>query len=155
MVRLDFSIDEREVKEAEEVKEVEDAEHPPPPPRVFCGKRLQTIENKGNKCRKECKERTKRLQEYESNGFATEAQRAQRGFWGRREYTPVVTGSMRRLLRTERMRALRGACDGDDEGSSLVCVFAASRPSRRGGNFVIWAGTGATKVKGSAGVFEK
>jgi len=50
------------------------------------------------------------------------------------------------------MRALRGACDGDDGGSSLVCVFAASR---RGRNFVIWAGTGATMVKGSAGGFEK
>jgi hypothetical protein len=33
-----------------------------PPPRVFCKKRLQTIENKGNERRKEHKERTKRLQ---------------------------------------------------------------------------------------------
>jgi hypothetical protein len=41
---------------------------------VFCGKRLQTIENKGNESRKEGKETTKRLQEHESNGFATEAQ---------------------------------------------------------------------------------
>jgi hypothetical protein len=50
------------------------------------------------------------------------------------------------------MRALRGACDGGDEGSSLVCVFAATR---RGRNFVIWAWTGATMAKGSAGVFGK
>ena len=129
MVRLDFSIDEREVKEAEEVKEVEDAEHPPPPPRVFCGKRLQTIENKGNKCRKECKERTKRLQEYESNGFATEAQRAQRGFWGRREYTPVVTGSMRNRVRAQGIEAPRGAYDGRGTGGSqgypLPCFFVS------------------------------
>jgi hypothetical protein len=33
-----------------------------PPPRVFWEKRLQTIENKGNECRKECKERAKRQQ---------------------------------------------------------------------------------------------
>jgi hypothetical protein len=33
-----------------------------PPPRVFSEKRLQTIENKGNECRKECKETTKRRQ---------------------------------------------------------------------------------------------
>jgi len=32
------------------------------PPRVFCGKRLQTIENKGSEGRKECKETTKRQQ---------------------------------------------------------------------------------------------
>jgi len=45
-----------------------------PHPRVFCGKRLQTIENKGRECRKERKETEKRLQEHESNGFAREAQ---------------------------------------------------------------------------------
>jgi len=33
-----------------------------PPTRVFSEKRLQTIENKGNECRKECKETTKRRQ---------------------------------------------------------------------------------------------
>ncbi len=32
------------------------------PPRVFCKKRLQTIENKGNERRKKRKETTKRLQ---------------------------------------------------------------------------------------------
>jgi hypothetical protein len=41
-----------------------------PPPRVFCEKRLQTIENKGNKCGKECKETTKRPQALEKDGFA-------------------------------------------------------------------------------------
>ena len=60
MVRLDFSIDEREVKEAEEVKEekeVEDAEHPPPPPRVFWQKSPQAVENKERQPEKERKER--------------------------------------------------------------------------------------------------
>jgi len=33
-----------------------------PPTRVFWEKRLQTIENKGNECRKEGKERAKRHQ---------------------------------------------------------------------------------------------
>jgi hypothetical protein len=47
---------------------------------VFLEKRLQTIENKRNECRKDRKERAKRLQDYEKNGFATEAQRALRGF---------------------------------------------------------------------------
>jgi len=42
----------RETMEREEV----------PPPRVFSEKRLQTIENKGNEGRKECKERAKRRQ---------------------------------------------------------------------------------------------
>ena len=32
-----------------------------PPPRVFSEKRLQALENKGNECRKERKETTKRL----------------------------------------------------------------------------------------------
>jgi hypothetical protein len=41
-------------------------------------KRLQAIENKGNECRKERKERRKRRQEYENNGFATEAQSTRR-----------------------------------------------------------------------------
>ena len=46
-----------------------------PPTRVFWEKRLQTIENKGNECRKERKETTKRLQAPENMGFATEALR--------------------------------------------------------------------------------
>jgi len=46
-----------------------------PPTRVFWEKRLQTIENKGNECRKERKETTKRLQASENMGFATEALR--------------------------------------------------------------------------------
>jgi hypothetical protein len=50
------------------------------PPWVFLEERLQTIENKGNEGRKERKERVKRLRDYEKNGFATEAQRALRGF---------------------------------------------------------------------------
>jgi hypothetical protein len=41
------------------------------PPRVFCKKRLQTVENKGKECRKERKETTKRLQTAENMGFAT------------------------------------------------------------------------------------
>jgi len=32
-----------------------------PPPRVFCKKRLQAVENKGRECGKEGKEKTKRL----------------------------------------------------------------------------------------------
>jgi hypothetical protein len=48
---------------------------------VFLEKRLQTIENKGNECGKENKETTKRPQALEKDGFATEAQRAQRKPW--------------------------------------------------------------------------
>ncbi len=67
-------------------------------------------------------------------------------------YTPVATGSMRKLLRAEGMRALSGADDGDDKGSCLVFVFALNK---RGRSFRIWAGTGATMGKGSVGVLEK
>src|SRR5260370_34963890 len=42
-----------------------------PHPRVFSGKRLQTIENKGRECRKERKETGKRQQMPENNEFAT------------------------------------------------------------------------------------
>jgi hypothetical protein len=42
---------------------------------VFWQKRLQPVENKGNECRKERKETTKRLQVSENMGFATEAHR--------------------------------------------------------------------------------
>ena len=52
------------------------------PTRVFCEKRLQTTENKGDECRKERKETTKRPQALEKDGFATEAQSAQRKPWG-------------------------------------------------------------------------
>jgi hypothetical protein len=48
---------------------------------VFLEKRLQTIENKGNECGKESKETTKRPQAVERDGFATEAQSAQRKPW--------------------------------------------------------------------------
>src|SRR6266481_6677618 len=41
-------------------KPAKECRYPPPP--VFWEKRLQTIENKGNECRKECKETTKRRQ---------------------------------------------------------------------------------------------
>ncbi len=42
-----------------------------PHTRVFSGKRLQAIENKGRECRKERKETGKRQQMPENNGFAT------------------------------------------------------------------------------------
>ena len=45
------------------------------PTRVFWQKRLQAVENKGNECRKERKETTRRLQVSENMGFAIEAQR--------------------------------------------------------------------------------
>ena len=41
-------------------------------------------------------------------------QRAQRGFWGWRGYTPVVTGSMRNRVNPQGIEAVRGACDGAD-----------------------------------------
>ena len=63
----------------------------------------------------------------------------------------MVTESVRKLLRAEGMRALRGAYDGADGGSKLACVGGAGR---RAGSFGIWAGTGATMGKGSAGVLE-
>src|SRR6266478_8089801 len=46
-----------------------------PPPRVFCEKRLQTIENKGRERGKERRERCKRLQAAENMGFARETRR--------------------------------------------------------------------------------
>jgi hypothetical protein len=80
---------------------------------------------------------------------------------------PVATGTMRKLLRTERMRALREAHDGDDGGGCLVSTvgsgwWVVSRGERRraaagrqGRNFGICAGTRATMGKGSADVLEK
>src|SRR6266852_1981802 len=55
--------------------------HRYPPTRVFWKKRLQAIENKGNECGKACKETPKRPQALEKDGFATEAQSAQRKPW--------------------------------------------------------------------------
>jgi len=154
------------------------------PPPVFSEKRLQTIENKGNECRKVRKETTKRLQadankrvgvlERSKEGKSA-TQRAQSAeHRDRRWYTSVATGSMRKLLRVEAMRALRGAYDGDDArhggqaGSCLVSRVGSEwwvvsrggrkhrrEAGRRGRSFEICAGTGTTMGKGSARVLEK
>jgi hypothetical protein len=71
-------------------------------------KRLQTIENKGNEGEKERKETTKRLQA-DANKRVGVLERSKEGksatqrAWsaehrGRRGYTPVVTGRVRKLL---------------------------------------------------------
>ena len=65
---------------------------PVPHPRVFLEKRLQTIENKGNECGKECKETTKRPQALERDGFATAEQSAQRKPWSFGFLTPHPRG---------------------------------------------------------------
>jgi hypothetical protein len=64
----------------------------------------------------------------------------------------VATGSMWKLLRAEGMRVLREADDGDDGGRCVVGGFA---PCKRRRSLEIWAGTGATMGKGSAGVVKK
>jgi hypothetical protein len=78
---------------------------------VFWEKRLQTIENKGNECRKEHKERTKRLQADANKRVGKpEARKSIVGTDG--AYSPVMTGSMRKLLRTGEILTPRGADDG-------------------------------------------
>jgi hypothetical protein len=49
------------------------------PPPAFSEKRLQTIENKRNECKKERKETTKRRQVSENTGFATPTGSGQAG----------------------------------------------------------------------------
>jgi hypothetical protein len=69
--------------------------------RVFSGKRLQTIENKGRECRKERKETEKRQQMPENNGFGTPTRsgqaaarrhRVRRGIGGLYPHTPGQCG---------------------------------------------------------------
>jgi hypothetical protein len=60
---------------------------------VFWEKRPQTIENQGRECRKERKEREKRRQIPENNGFATEA-RVGREIGGLYPHTPGGFGWM-------------------------------------------------------------
>jgi len=87
-----------------------------PPTRVFWEKRLQTIENKGNECRKACKETTKRRQaDVNKRVGMPEGLKLNAGNDG--AYTRVATRSMRKLLRAEGMRALRGADDDNNGGS--------------------------------------
>src|SRR5713226_10147833 len=93
-----------------------------PPPRVFCRKSPQAIENKRLECGKEREER-KRVR----NGMIRRDLRLRGDSpWMRPEvlrgaldgYTPtivgrpVATGSMRNVLRTGEILALRGARDG-------------------------------------------
>ena len=72
----------------------------------------------------------------------------------------MATGSMRKLLRTGGILTPGDAGDaGKKRAGSEWCVVGSGRrraaACRRGRNFEIWAGTGATMGKGSAGVREK
>jgi hypothetical protein len=90
-----------------------------PPPRVFCRKSPQAIENKRWEREKERKERKRVRKQLKTKGrqigFATEAQRhraREQGYTPTIVGRPVATGSMRKLLRMEEILALRGARDG-------------------------------------------
>ena len=77
----------------------------------------------------------------------------------------MMTGSVRKLLRTGEILTPRGADDGEvvwfvEQGLRPKAGKRASAGrwrgvDRRGGRFEIWAGTGATMEKGSAGVIQK
>jgi hypothetical protein len=86
------------------------------PPRVFCKKSAEVVENKGSGCEKERKERQRVC-----NSMARQDLRLRRDSpWmnpevlrGRLEgYTTVATASMRNVLRMGEILAPRGADDG-------------------------------------------
>jgi hypothetical protein len=125
------------------------------PPRVFLKKRLQTTEKKGREGEKGCKERAKRQQLRASKRVGASERLNDRAWRRRIGCTPVVTGSMGRLLRTVEILTPLGADDarhGEQAGSCSVRVLASSKHGR---SFEVGSGTGATMGKGSAGVLEK
>ena len=90
------------------------------PPRVFCKKSPQAIENKRWESEKERKERKRVRKLLKIKGqWRVASDPSRRALWvnewreeAKKGHTPVATGSMRKVLRMGEILALRGARDG-------------------------------------------